>query len=113
MEVRPPFGIRIASEGMCSNESGIESRRTFITTVLAKWHEVVTDVGAREFENCSALTRRIARGKMQLLHGELISSLRLRLLSAAPARQFLKPPLRCDTGARWPSRNPPAWHPEY
>jgi hypothetical protein len=25
-----PFGIRMAAAGMCSKESGIESRRTFI-----------------------------------------------------------------------------------
>src|SRR5580704_5438946 len=26
-----PFGMRIATGGMCSNESGIEKRRTFMT----------------------------------------------------------------------------------
>ena len=34
IEVSPPFGIRIAKDGMCSNESGIESSRTFITMSL-------------------------------------------------------------------------------
>ena len=30
-------GIRIATAGMCSNESGIDSRRTFIGRLLAPW----------------------------------------------------------------------------
>jgi len=28
-DVSAPFGIRMATGGMCSNESGIESNRTF------------------------------------------------------------------------------------
>ena len=31
-EARAPFGIRIATGGMCSKESGIESSRTFTAT---------------------------------------------------------------------------------
>src|SRR5262249_2927764 len=34
-EVRAPLGIRMATGAMCSNESGIERRRTFTATVLA------------------------------------------------------------------------------
>ena len=30
MEASPPLGIRTASEGMCSNESGIDKSRTFM-----------------------------------------------------------------------------------
>jgi hypothetical protein len=30
--VSPPLGIRIATGGMCSKESGMESNRTFIRT---------------------------------------------------------------------------------
>jgi hypothetical protein len=35
IDVKPPFGIRIASAGMCSNESGIESNSTFTDLALS------------------------------------------------------------------------------
>ena len=32
-----PFGMRIASDGVCSNESGIERRRTFMEDFHRMW----------------------------------------------------------------------------
>jgi hypothetical protein len=42
-EANAPFGIRIVSDGVCSNESGIEKSRTFIGRLSAEKGEPPED----------------------------------------------------------------------
>ena len=66
-EVSAPFGMRIATGGMCSNESGIESRRTFMEfPTLCKSYAAGTE-GARARGN---VERTCDAGERQVLDSD-------------------------------------------
>src|SRR5262245_56403789 len=70
-EVRAPFGMRMATAGMCSNESGIENSSTFIGSRPARSHQqgqgLLDQIGqcADELSTPRAVQRAVIAGERE------------------------------------------------
>ena len=76
-EVSAPFGMRIATVGMCSKESGIERRRMFMLAPKSIWmdsnaNQCMTRSQRCQETNDDLAARTIMHGKEQLVRPSVI-----------------------------------------